>query len=658
MPHHETRGKTVRCRTCGGDCLEFASFCIACGEPLGTDGDESEDRHHLFAGSAERIATPTHTLSTLGLLRLESALGLLILALAVGYALYTWRAGTLQSEAYRDGVAAVMSRDWDRAMRSFNEASGYLDAPRRKDQAREQVLERDRLYYAGVLAERHEQWKAAISSFEQVLSIQPAFLDSERRLVESRAQGIRDGLADVAYLVADSGAGALSGLYVRDSRGRATLLPGSDRRSAIRAISNNGTAFVYDRPRLDAGYTTAPQSHEPDVPGRVLVLAQRTSGELVTTTLLPQLDPEGTGTFSAEGLWWSTSSPNTTSFSYEVSYVRGYDGANVTRVSDLQSGKRVVAFDPPGSRLVIAEDQETRGSYRRSNVYVADATGEHARLLISVEGEVQRASVSQDGRWLLFQAQQNEANIERSVWVVDLVKAYNAVKLDSIAWSGFRANTRLSASFVPSSSGTYSVIVSRTEGDTEGLTLYDLQNDTRVRVWNGPSDGAVRRDLSALSADGRYLSLRQHTGGKSSLGLAGIQPGSPTWSSAPLPAYGSQIVRVQLAPGGMGGRPSHLVASVRNPEGISRGDTQSIFSAPLATGGILSGIKQIATANLPYDAATPASTISANGLILAYVSPARELRAVFLDGSGDTLIAPNVRAVWNLLPARDVSWWR
>jgi hypothetical protein len=198
--------------------------------------------------------------------------------------------------------------------------------------------------------------------------------------------------------------------------------------------------------------------------------------------------------------------------------------------------------------------------------------------------------------------------------------------------------------------------VSRTEGDTERLTIHDAGEGTHV--WSGPSDGAVRRDISALSADGRYLALRQHQAGESSLGLAGIQPGGRSWSSTGLPAYGSQIVRVLLAPGGVAGRPSHVVASVRNPEGINRGETQVIFSAPVEANGTLASVKQIAIANLPYDAEMPSFAIAANGLVFTYVSPARQLRAVFLDGTGDTLVASDVRAVWSLRAARDVSWWR
>lgn len=660
MPRGNTEGSIALCPQCGGENLPFASFCILCGEPL--DGGSDAGFHDI---PPQEKAPRPRTLTSRGLLRLESALGLIILVAALAYAIYTWRVSTARSEAYRDGVAAALKRDWDDAAAGFKDAGDYLDALRRNDDARTKIKERDRLYYKGVLAQKEWQWKAAISAYEQTLSIQPGFLDTQSRLTESRDAAVREGLADIVYLV---GSGPDPGLYLRDSQGRSNLLPGSDARGTLRAFSSDGKAFVYDRPASrDSGAT-----------GRVAVLALRDDQKLLTVVPLPQLDAAGTGVFAENGLWWHGPQAGSQPLGGNVSYVSLYDTGAVARVTapELGTGRRVVAFDPPRSRVILAATGAGPGSQEESRLYIDDATVRSPRLLLVTPGEVARASVSESGDWLLLEIQRSTPLFERSVLLVRLEPPRSGANVDSLdipevrvldtatGLSPNHSTTGVSAIFLPNLGrggypprvGDY-VLLSRIEGDYEQLTLHDLQANTRVNVWSGRSDVAVRGGLSTISDDGSYLATRQYQRNGSALGLAGVQPGSRTWSTLNLPEPVTQIARVQFAPGNEAGQDYYLVAHAPNRGALGADGTVSVYSAQVLRNGILNAAKLIATALSPGDGA-PTTSLSHNALVLAYVSPTNELRTVFFDGTHDTRIAAGVKALWSLKPTRDVTWSR
>src|SRR4051812_38446410 len=85
------------CPRCGKDNFAFAAFCHRCGEPfdeadntlaLSDDPGASPEKNHVLK------ATPTErafTSTVRKLWRWESVLGFVLLALTLGYALFTWR---------------------------------------------------------------------------------------------------------------------------------------------------------------------------------------------------------------------------------------------------------------------------------------------------------------------------------------------------------------------------------------------------------------------------------------------------------------------------------------------------------------------------------------------------------------------------------------
>ena len=52
----------------------------------------------------------------------------------------------------------------------------------------------------------------------------------------------------------------------------------------------------------------------------------------------------------------------------------------------------------------------------------------------------------------------------------------------------------------------------------------------------------------------------------------------------PIRALNGQVVSLQIAP-----RNDYVLITVQNPEGLSRGGAEIIYSIPIGTGGVLSG---------------------------------------------------------------------
>src|SRR5438093_11698713 len=112
---------TFRCAQCGADNYAFASFCISCGEPLDAAGGDNyappEALHSVAPSAIEgdsltpntQHPTPSTRLRH-KLARRETVLGLLLLALTLGYAIYAAQQNAAQSAAYREGLAAEQSR--------------------------------------------------------------------------------------------------------------------------------------------------------------------------------------------------------------------------------------------------------------------------------------------------------------------------------------------------------------------------------------------------------------------------------------------------------------------------------------------------------------------------------------------------------------------
>jgi hypothetical protein len=254
----------------------------------------------------------------------------------------------------------------------------------------------------------------------------------------------------------------------------------------------------------------------------------------------------------------------------------------------------------------------------------------------------------------------NTPAIERSTWSVRLASEDTregeapAFMLDTVQWREPQMSSRFEAAFIPQNTGTAQVIASRTDGNGDSLTYYDLESGQKVRVWADFSDTTSRPDVSILSRDGKFVASRQYRRNETILSMTGIRPGSRSWSSIDIEADPAQPVRLQFSPGD----DYYLVAGVQDSQRLDGRMSQVVYSARVLPYGMLREPRRIAVANMPVDEGLPALALPPNEQLMAYVNPAQELHAVLLDGTHDTPVATDVRAVWSLKPREDVTWWR
>lgn len=676
---------TISCARCGAENYPFASFCIACGEPF----DESADADRPAGDAFQETTLPEFAIPAPNpnpipkiqfrkLKRRETVLGLLLVVLVVGYAIYDWQRNTIQSAAYREGVVAEQSKDWDRAAEAFEKAGDHKDADSKAHNARFQVAERNSLYVQGIEAAQRQDWKTAASALEQVQMIQPAFADSDRVLVQARAQTFKHELNGLVYQV---NSGPAAGLYVLDSEGKPSPLPGSDGHSAVRAASSDGNNLVYDGtapPDLNAALENArefslPRVYDAQNAGRVPLLATLEGG-LVKSRSLPALNGEGTGIFSAGGIWWYSgwySEPQNTGYNqYEIFY-NDYQltPAHATRILSPFSSRRVLAFDPSRSRLVIGEGLGEPGTTnRKTDIYLANADAGDLERVDIVDGDVQAASVSSDGHWLLAVAQYQSDHVERSVWLMPLGTQDGAAsrKLESAAWSTRGTPTDLSAAFLPSQPSPSQVVVDRIEGGAETLTAYGLAGNTVTRIGEraaakrqADEEGQAYTDMAGLSNNGQYMARLRRSGSTATLeawGLTGQDSGH-NWSVA-LPTEGWPAAKLRFAPSS-----NYVLVDVQGSGDPRRQALQSIYSVPIRSEMGPGEARLIATASTTYGKDLSTLALTAGGSLLAYVNDKHELHAVFYDGQGDTLLAEGVGSVWSLCKdavscSSDLTWAR
>src|SRR4051812_15759407 len=137
--------RNSNCPHCGAGNFAYATFCVSCGDPLEEDaafdnlvcvvsdttaGDEART---LFApkappeqAPANAMVTPAHHDHALSRLRKwEAAAGILLVVVALGYALYSWQKTGSQDDAFRKGSEAAAQRNWEEAARSFTLAGDH-----------------------------------------------------------------------------------------------------------------------------------------------------------------------------------------------------------------------------------------------------------------------------------------------------------------------------------------------------------------------------------------------------------------------------------------------------------------------------------------------------------------------------------------------------
>ena len=387
----------------------------------------------------------------------------------------------------------------------------------------------------------------------------------------------------------------------------------------------------------------------------------------IQTHPLPTLNGGGTGVFAETGLWWYSgwySTPRDGDyFQYEVAYNDNRpDSLTTVVVTNPFSKTRVLAVDPPRSRLVLGEAQGQARSVDRSTLmYLANGNGSQPTSVGSIEGDVQSASVSRDGRWLLAIAQYTIAHvgIEKSVWVVPLAAGGStasgpARKLETISGMGRSDLQSLSATLVPADNPPARIVVDRASTGMQRLAFYSAQDDQVTYVPYSLPDRGTGYDQEGFSNNGEYLGLRRQDDAGARLELVSLSGSSllKSWD-IPLPAQPAQRVKINFAP-----RDNYIIASVQDMDGSTGAYMRKIYSARVQSGGGLTDLKLVAETSTQSDTTMPALATTPGGTIFAYVNANRELHATSYNGEHDTLVAEGVRAVWSLGGNQDLGWTR
>src|SRR5688572_28391096 len=167
MKHALPAAETFSCPECGEESFRYASLCHACGRSF-TESDKLHTSETVRGNHRSSRGAPLH---------LESLIGAALLLLVITFALFTWAGGTLQGNAYHDGLAAVTRRDWDAAVLHFTQAGDHPGAQAHLGSATRTRDERDRLYTEGTAAIARKEWNPALISLNKVREIQPGFRD-------------------------------------------------------------------------------------------------------------------------------------------------------------------------------------------------------------------------------------------------------------------------------------------------------------------------------------------------------------------------------------------------------------------------------------------------------------------------------------------------
>lgn len=671
---HELRADGVRCPHCRIYNHSYAVFCISCGEPLDEaisspqptpaagptepHRSESEQQQPLVAAGA------THGGFATRFARREAIIGIAVLLLALGLAVNQWQRSSEQAAAFNDGVAAEQQRNWDKAAEAFARAGDHPGAAEKASNALGKTMKRNRLYLQGLVAEERGDWKTTVDSLEQVETIQPNFADTEQRLRRAQEQTATLGLEGIVMRTSREGS---DGLYYLDGEGKILMLPGSDKNSAIRAWEPSGQTFVYDRsskccptatPATPLAGVMEANSPLPAARREIVMVDMNPHG--MKTTVLPGLDPGGAGIIGADGLWWHNQSMMWDGYPQDAVYYVPRSGNGSTSphmVAGQSSDRKVIAFDPANSRLVISEaSKDPASGEETTRLYLTEAGGENPVLLPGAGGSVRSASVSPDGRWLLYVSEQRkDAGTLRRAWAQSLQpddeEVYPHFALLEPDYSARSPIERLNLKFVPSSGRPTRVLVTYVQGGIESLSGYDLETHREYSIWAGRTAGFASEDVAGFSPGGDYLaSPRRYETGNLLEMIRLSRPDYQRWFNVPLPMPEDRPAEVSFSPLG-----DYILAAVKNYRHLRGRLSQNLYAAQVDDAGGLHQVKLLAITLL---SGVPTVATPRSGKFLAYIDNQGDLHSLHYDGTRDLIIAHDVTAVWNLGENPSLAWNR
>lgn len=373
----------------------------------------------------------------------DIGIGVLLIAVVVGFVGWNWWRTEYQSGQYRAGQNALAAHDWEAAISYFRNATGYLDSDGLLDLAGKELAHTKEVYEKGVGFVSAHNWIAAMDTLGELKEENTSYKDALKLWGEAREQVYKDALQGAVAVRAHNDGSNLSvvpmGSKFGDFGGWYPLL-NSDSYSQVLGVCTDGK-ILYDVP--STGWTPKQvYSSDPDGPptekkkleGRLVV-----KGDLLTYTnadfLTLKIDPSLYNRFlcGRTGVWLYDYGPTgrpdyfgdldnkpvrNAMAGYSLTYA-SFDGA-ISRTlrygSAADTHEIPMAVDYNSDRMVVArwsgEDPKTGLITQETEVDLYLVTldeGSEPQLIfrtkwnnvLSKSGGIQSVQISPDGRYVL-----------------------------------------------------------------------------------------------------------------------------------------------------------------------------------------------------------------------------------------------------------------
>jgi len=292
---------------------------------------------------------------------------------------------------------------------------------------------------------------------------------------------------------------------------------------------------------------------------------------------------------------------------------------------------------------------------------ITDPLGKMPWLVKLYDGNVQRASISRDGKWLLTIVDQAgpEGSPEQAVYAQSLEVTWNPhygevmherVMLDSISTVA-GSDSHISASFLPSDGAPVRVAVDRIEDGLENITIHGMGENEAGQVWYYNPATPTSGDRAGFSAGADMLASPRHYGQQTILELYDLARSSFRQEfDVPLPSRDDQPVQLQFTP-----LKNNVLVTIQKYRAMSIVLMQDVYTVPIDRNGS-PGTPQFIAHSLfnGYPTVAPAP----GGSLLAYINDRKVLHVTGYDGTGDRPVANGVTGLWSLNTETDLSWAR
>lgn len=484
------RGAARHCRNCGARNQAYATFCIGCGEPALEE-----------TSSVEAAARPSRRLRLL-----QGVVGLVLL-LGLGSLIAGWLADEGRQNSYHEGTAALAAHDWAHAVRAFQAAGTFSDAPARAQQAAQTLRDRTRLAQAAEYAALARDWPEDLRILAKLLQIDPHDAGARSQQAFVRNKLLAQSLPGTLYLV-DEGPDA--GLYVNLPGALNIKLPGSDGLSRPRTWNATGDSLIYDRPAS----RTTPRAGASGFRESVLVHLPRadeaggTPDGLATEVLPPAIIPSSDGMFAPDGLYWKTY-PRDDSLSDRLLTFYRFAGGSVEPITVSRQWRYVLTTnEATGLALLVAPPTDLDPT---SHITVTRPGAEPVVDEV-IPGWLTSAAFSPDGRYLLFSVQDGSFTtaLTRSLYLAHLAAGgvssprYRRVDLLRSTITAHVQPPETTAGFVPGPDGaTDDILIAVRDDRLMTLIVRNLTSGMETTIWSGPAPDQI--DAWAISDNGAWL---------------------------------------------------------------------------------------------------------------------------------------------------------